>query len=252
MLLLLGITARGTAFTFRYYDIKDQTQWYYTFMFRSSSVITSIFLGIVLGAVMMGQISTNVAGSFYELFMHPWLNFFTFSTGIFICLLFGWLASTYLLGETKDKIELKTFRLINVLFFLLLFVTGVLIFVFGEYYKVYLFRKFANSPVGLGAVVFATLLIPIFWIVVKKKNKNLIRLVGGAITTCIFTGWFAVQFPVMVFLKDSAPLTISNTKAPESTMYFLIYALGVGILIIFPAFAYLFKVFKFARQENSI
>src|SRR3954463_6396654 len=58
LILLLGIIARGTAFTFRNYDaIKDEnTQNLYNHMFVYSSFVTPLFLGIIAGSALSGQI----------------------------------------------------------------------------------------------------------------------------------------------------------------------------------------------------
>jgi len=59
-------------------------------------------------------------------------------------------------------------------------------------------------------------------------------------------------FPVMVYIEGGQNLTIWNTQAPEKTMTMLLYALLVGIIIILPAFAYLFKVFKFSNEVKGL
>ena len=47
-LMLLGITLRGVAFVFRHYDaFVDKSQHVYNWLFRISSLITPIFLGMV-------------------------------------------------------------------------------------------------------------------------------------------------------------------------------------------------------------
>ena len=97
----------------------------------------------------------------------------------------------------------------------------------------------------------ATLLIPIMWSHIKRKNAVWTRILAGIQTACILTGWFAVQFPVMVYISGGENLTVWNTKAPDKTMYYLLIALIVGILLIFPAFAYLFKVFKFRDEGHG-
>ena len=52
LLMLMGITARGTAFVFRNYDaVKDQMQEVYNKIFIYSSFITPLFLGIIAGAI---------------------------------------------------------------------------------------------------------------------------------------------------------------------------------------------------------
>lgn len=60
----------------------------------------------------------------------------------------------------------------------------------------------------------------------------------------ILLGWFAIHFPAIVYLKDSDPLTFFNAHAPDATLFQLLIALFVGLLLILPAFYFLFKVFK--------
>ena len=59
------------------------------------------------------------------------------------------------------------------------------------------------------------------------------------------------KWTVMVYISGGENLTVWNTKAPDKTMYYLLIALIVGILLIFPAFAYLFKVFKFRDEGHG-
>ena len=104
LIILIGIIIRGSAFTFRYYDApQEKGNQYYSFLFRFSSLLTPFFLGIVLGAVMLGKIPDSAEGTFYNVFMAPWLNGFSFATGLFLTLLFGWIASVYLIGEATDE-----------------------------------------------------------------------------------------------------------------------------------------------------
>ncbi len=72
---------------------KDKMYNYFTAFFRISSLLTPFFFGITLGAIIFGSIPAGVNGTFYQVFISPWLNLFTISTGIFLTLLFGWLAS---------------------------------------------------------------------------------------------------------------------------------------------------------------
>lgn len=87
-LVLLGITMRGVAFIFRHYDaVVGQSQVWYNRMFRISSLITPIFLGMSFGALVSGKIvfAENGEVSFQQIFMNPWLNIFTILTGLFLC-----------------------------------------------------------------------------------------------------------------------------------------------------------------------
>ena len=251
-IVLLGIIFRGTAFTFRYYDTaNDNTNKYYTQFFRISSLLTPFFLGVTLGAIMMGKIPSHVEGTFYDSFVQPWFNLFAFTTGIFLTILFAWLAAIYLLGESNDKQSYLTFSKTARILFVLLVVSGLGVFVVSELYELNFFSRFIHSPVAIICVVIATVVIPFLWQQIKRHNILVSRFLAGVQTACILTGWFAIQFPVMVYLADGSHLTIWNSQAPEKTMTLLVYALIAGILLIFPAFAYLFKVFKFRQDKQQ-
>ena len=252
LIILVGIVFRGTAFTFRYYDtIRDNTQKYYTILFRISSLLTPFFFGVTLGAIILGKIPANVHGTFYEVFISPWLNLFTFAIGIFLTLLFGWLASVYLIGEAHDEETYHTFTKISHIFFILLILSGLGVFIMAEFYELHFFRKFIHSAPAIGCVVTATIAIPFIYRNIKRRNSLQTRLWAGLQTACILTGWFAIHFPVMIYIADGSHLTIWNSQAPERTMSLLIYALIVGIFLIFPAFVYLFKVFKFNNNGDE-
>jgi len=252
LIILIGIVFRGTAFTFRYYDaIKDSTHIYYTALFRISSLLTPFFFGVTLGAIILGKIPANVHGTFYEVFISPWLNLFTFVTGIFLTLLFGWLASVYLIGEAQDEGTYHMFVLTSRIFYILLVLSGLGVFLLAELYELHYFKKFIHSAVAIMCVVVATIIIPFIWRNIKLRSSFRTRLLAGVQTACIITGWFAVQFPVMIFIADGSNMTIWNSQAPERTMSLLLLALIVGILLVFPAFAYLFKVFKFDNKGDE-
>lgn len=109
--LLVGIVLRGCAFTFRHYDaIKDQSQDWYTFIFRLSSLFTPLFLGMVAGGMLVGRMPVAMHnGSFYSLFIAPWFNLFCLAVGIFTVCLFSFLAAVYLIGEARSEEETHTF-----------------------------------------------------------------------------------------------------------------------------------------------
>jgi cytochrome d ubiquinol oxidase subunit II len=250
LLLLIGIIIRGTAFSFRYYDVPEgNVHIYYSWFFRVSSLLTPFFLGIILGAIMFGRIPSSPEGTFTELFIRPWLNIFTISTGIFVTLLFAWIASVYLIGEAKDD-AFPVFQRTSLVLFIALISSGLLVFLTAELSRVHFFREFKNSPVSVACVILATALAPILWINIAQKKVILTRLLAGTITTLILVGWFAVQLPVLINRTDDNHITIWNSQAPPLTMHYLMLALIIGSLIIFPSFAFLFRVFKFNKDNK--
>lgn len=249
LLALIGIIFRGTSFTFRYYDIPEKkTTEYYSKFFRISSIITPLFFGIVLGAIISGKIPAHPNGSFFEIYMAPWFNIFSFTTGVFVTMLFGWLASVFLIGETTADKSQEDYSRIARIFFIILIFSGVLVFITAEFSGIHLLNQFWKSYISLGCLVVATLLIPFMWKSIKEKKVVLIRIIAGILTLCILLGWFGIQLPVMVFIANGNNLTIWNSVAPTATIKYLVYALVVGVLIIFPAIAYLYRVFKFNQS----
>lgn len=254
LLVLLGIVLRGSAFTFRYYDVvKDRSHNYYTMFFRVSSILTPLFYGMILGAIMLGRIPGELVGdSFYDVFMAPWLNWFSFFTGLFVTFLFGWLAAVYLVGETQSDEDTKVFIRIAGIFYLLLIISGLAVFLVAELYNVHFFNDFLKSPVSIACVIGATVIVPFLWTAIKKRKIMLSRLLTGVQTALIIIGWYAIQFPVMIYVSNQEHLTIYNSRAPESTMVMLFWALLVGVMIIFPSIWYLMKVFKFNDTTSLV
>jgi cytochrome d ubiquinol oxidase subunit II len=103
----------------------------------------------------------------------------------------------------------------------------------------------------MGCVVVATLLVPIFLYALNTNKKTLTRIISGAQTGAILIGWFGIRFPVMVEFRDTAPLTIYNSAAPEKTLLMMIIALVFGLAVVIPLLIYLFKVFKFSEDKVS-
>ena len=245
LLALIGIIFRGSAFTFRHYDIdEERPRALYSAIFRYSSVFTTFFLGVALGGLILGEISTDYTNGFYAIYIHPWFNLFSFSLGIFLIILFAFLANIYTLGEIKEQKNIDRFANLAKYMIAALVVAGGLVFAAAEVYEHHLLREFISSPVSLGSIALATVALPVLWINLKKRRPNLLRFIAGFQTTMIVTGWFAIQFPILVNIKDGPDITLQNAAAPEQVQFYMLIALVVGILIIFPFMGYLYKVFK--------
>ena len=84
----------------------------------------------------------------------------------------------------------------------------------------------------------------------RAGGRTSTRVLGVAIVTIVLFGWFTVQYPVAVALSGTDSLTFPGTAAPEATQRALLGALVVGIALLLPALAVLFRIFKretFAR-----
>src|ERR1700761_370894 len=109
VIMLLGIIARGTAFAFRNYDaVVDNMQKVYNRIFVYSSFITPLFLGIIAGSTVSGQVDTH-ADNFLSAYVFSWLNWFSVSIGFFTVSLCGFIAAIYLIGEADNTEDAKRF-----------------------------------------------------------------------------------------------------------------------------------------------
>ena len=125
-----------------------------------------------------------------------------------------------------------------------LVITGPLLFITAEFSGHPLLEEFFSSPWSFGTIALATASLPVVWMALNKEMTLLTRMLVGAQVTAIIGGWLAIQFPVIVNLEGADDLTFYNTMANPATLEALLWALIVGVLLIFPSIFYLFKVFK--------
>jgi cytochrome d ubiquinol oxidase subunit II len=241
--MLMGIIARGCAFTFRHYDaVKGRSQKAYTAFFMFFSVWTPFWLGVVLGALVPGGIHSS-ASSYFEGFIQPWLRPFPLTLGFFTLCLFAFLAATYLIGESPaGEVRLSFLRRARIACIVMV-LAGGLVFGAAQAEGIGLLSRFLHSPVATGCLLLATVSLPILWVAWRKDWVWFIRVLAGAQVTLILTGWLWTEFPVMVHMPEG-DLTIYNAHAPAISLNYLGCALLVGSLFILPALFYLFRVFK--------
>ena len=245
MIVLIGIVLRGSSFTFRHYDVEeDITHKYYSLFFRISSFLTPVFLGVTLGAMILGEIDPETTGSFYESYINPWFNLFCFGVGLFSASLFGYIAAVFMLGEVESLGDRKRYIQLSKTFLILTLVLGILVFLLAEMHGHHLVKEFFASGVSIFSFCVVFLLAPLIFYLFNHPNIIYLRVVAGLQVSLIMLGWFAIQFPVLVYAKNGNHLTFYNTQAPASTLYQLLIALFIGLLLVVPAFWYLFKVFK--------
>lgn len=252
ILLLVGIVLRGTAFTFRHYDaIKDESQKVYSKIFSYSSLIVTFFFGLVIGALISGKITERPA-DFLEGYISPWLNIFSIAVGIFLCTLFSFIASVYLIGDSTEKTIREEFITKAKHRTAAMVISGGLVFIASYLENVDLATQFFSHPVSVTLIILATVGLPILWITLGKGLIWFSRIIAGAQLLFILGGFYAIYFPTIVKIKDGTNLTLFNSAAPEITLNYLGWALIIGSFIIFPSLFYLLKIFKFKNEEEPV
>lgn len=245
LVMLLGIIARGTAFSFRNYDAiqDDKMQDLYNYIFVYSSFVTPLFLGIIAGSVISGQIDPGAA-SFMAAYVFGWFNWFSVAVGFFTVALCGYLAAVYLIGEANDEDGIRRFikkaRLMNIL----TVVFGALVFVAAAIEDVPLPKWVFGNAVSLSAVIAAVLSLVLLWFTIYKGRKRLIRILAGFQMSMILLSVGYTRFPNFIIFKGGGTLSLLTAYANPRTIEDLGLALLIGSLVILPSLFYLYYSFQ--------
>ena len=190
-LMLLGIVARGTAFTFRAYDSKsDDVQRRWGLIFSGASVITPLLLGIVVGSVASGEIqlegSIVISG-----FLDPWTSSpFVWSVGALTLALFAYIAAVYLTNEADEELLAEDFRRKALVSGAVASALAGLTFILAKTGAPSIHDRIADHAVLLfsAALVSSVAAITTLWI----RRYRLARLLAIAQVTLIVGGWGVV------------------------------------------------------------
>lgn len=248
-LTLLGITLRGVAFVFRHYDaFKDKSQIVYDWMFRFSSLITPIFLGMTFGATVSGELIITedyTHFSFSDLFIAPWLNTFSILVGFFFAGLCAFLSSILLIGEAETNntnIYLRKSKIATITIILL----GLIVLAYGFLNEIKFITAFVGNPYAIGLVVLSAILIYPLLRSIKNAKQILSRALAGIQVLFILTAALITHYPYLIITKQTE-LSLLDGIAPESTIYVLGVSLIIGGLLIIPGLFHLLKSFKMIK-----
>ncbi len=245
LLFLMAIVLRGAAFTFRHYDAyKDSSEVVYSYIFRGSSLFAVFFLGITISAFFGGTMPSATTGTFSELYIAPWFNWFSLSVGVFLVAIAGYIAAIFLLGEVSTDEEYQLIHKFSWRLFALSVVSGLGIFASSYYLDLIFHEAFLSKPLSIVSAFFATVLAYFIIQLIKQKRIWYLRLAVGLQITLIMAGWFVIQWPNLVLFDDGTALTMHQAASPRLTMKILFFSLAVGVVIIFPSLYYLFRIFK--------
>ncbi len=248
-IILIGITLRGVAFVFRHYDaFVDDSQKIYDGLFRFSSLLTPIFIGITFGAMISGKIivTDNYQENFYQLFVAPWCDFFALMVGLFFAALCAFLSSVMLIGESGDH-EISIFIKKATVATISVVVTGFLLLIVGYIQNIIFINYFFKSPWSIVLVTLsAVLLVPLF-LVIKKGYKVISRALAGAQVVLILSGALFAIYPNALVFNSNQMLSLIESKAVEDVIYVLGVTLLIGGGIILPGLLHLLKSFKLIK-----
>lgn len=239
-LLLIGVVLRGTAFTFRTYDVqRDDVQRRWSLVFSIASIITPILLGTTLGAIASGSIRV-VNGVVTTGFIQSWLAPFPLAVGFFALALFAFLAAVYLTVEAGAGELQEDFRLRALAAGVAVGLLALVVFVFAGVGAPTVRAGISRTSWALGLHILTAIFAVGAFYTLWTRHYKAARFCAAAQVTLILLGWAFAQFPYLV----EPDVSISSAAAPQITLQLLLGALVAGALLLFPSYYYLFRIFK--------
>jgi len=239
-LLLIGIVLRGTAFTFRTYDVqRDDVQRRWSLLFSIASIITPILLGTTLGAIASGTIRFEngvLISGFFRSLIAP----FPFAVGFFALALFAFLAAVYLTVEARERELQEDFRRRALIAGVAVGLLALTVFVLAKTGAPTVRAGISRTWWALGLHLFTAIFAIGAFVTLWTRRYGLARFCAAAQVTLILLGWAFAQFPHLV----EPGITISSAAAPLATLELLLGALAAGAILLFPSYYYLFRIFK--------
>lgn len=248
VLMLLGIIARGTAFTFRHYDaVKDDWQILYTQIFYYASLLTPFFLGLIAASTVSESINPDAVG-FLDLYIFSWLNWFGAAVGLFTISLCAYLASIFSLRETKDKLDLTIMIRKSKQTMIFVVLTGILVFFTAYLSDIPLLMWVFSKPLGIVAIALATLSLGLIFYCMKERKLMPVRVLAGFQIIMILVAATYQHYPDIILLGNGNHLSLLEEAAAPKTISALAWALMLGSLFILPFLFYLMASFSKQRK----
>jgi cytochrome d ubiquinol oxidase subunit II len=248
VLMLLGIIARGTAFTFRHYDaVKDDWQILYTQIFYYASLLTPFFLGLIAAATVSQSINPD-AKTFLDLYIFSWLNWFGVAVGLFTVALCAYLASIFSLRETRDKLDLTLMIKKSKQTMIFVVLTGALVFLTAYLSDIPLLTWVFSKPLGIMAISFATIALGLIFRAMKNRKLLPVRALAGFQVIMILVAATYQHNPDIILLGNGQHLSLLEHIAAPKTISALGWALMLGSLFILPFLFYL--MFSFSKLKK--
>lgn len=249
VMMLVGVIARGTAFTFRHYDaVEDRWQIIYTQIFYYASLLTPFFLGLIAAATVSQSINPD-ANNFLDLYVFSWLNWFGVAVGLFTISLCAYLASIFSLRETSDRLELGLMIKKSHQTMIFVVVTGLLVFSAAYFSDIPLTKWIFSKPLGVMSISFATIALGLILRAMHNRKLLPVRALAGFQIIMILVAATYQHNPNIILLGNGEQLSLLRHIATEKTISVLGWGLILGSIFILPFLFYL--MFSFTKAKGK-
>ncbi|WP_433505471.1 cytochrome d ubiquinol oxidase subunit II [Pseudonocardia halophobica] len=243
-LSLLGIVLRGVGFAFRHEAKRPATTRLYGALFAASSFLTPFFLGTTVGAVATGAVPADPAGNLGG----AWTSPTAVVTGLLFVATCAYVGGVYLVADCERRGHGDMARYFRRRSLVAGVVTGVLAGVdlgllAGS--APYLWARLTGP--ALPAVVVSVLGGIAALALLSARRPNLLRGAAALAVVGVVAGWGVAQYPWVL----PGALTLTQSAAPEPAQLALFVALGLAVLLVFPAFVWLYWLQQHGMLQES-
>ncbi len=235
-LALLGIILRGLCYALHNATDLPRERRVIDTAFSVSSILTPFMLGTCIGAIASGRVPVgNAAGAPYD----SWTNPVSLLSGAIAVSTGAFLAAVYLAADTRrfpvaglgDAFRRRALAAGVATGALALAALGL---AHGD--APHLFHGLTRG-LGLAAVIVSALAGLASMTLVQARRYAVARLAAAIAVAGLLAGWAAAQRP------DLLPgLPVRAAAADDTTLVALIVAIAIGMVILFPSLALLFRL----------
>jgi cytochrome d ubiquinol oxidase subunit II len=238
-LMLLGIVLRGSAFTFRAYDLFPGADQRWNHRFSIPSAITPILLGSIIGSVATGRLESAPDTTL-------WLKPFPLAVGFFTLALFAYLAAVYLTLETADANLADDFRKRAMISSIASGALALLVYELAKSEAPLILRGLEESRWGWPVRV-ATAVLSLIVLACLAFRRYALARAGAMLQVVVVLAGCGLALNPYLVPPDH---TIANSAAPIVTLRLLLAALSVGMLVLIPAIFILYRIFKTGPRRS--
>ena len=243
-LSLLGIVLRGVGFAFRHEAESLATKRLYGAMFATSSLITPFFLGTTVGAVATGAVPANPGGNV----LSAWTSPTAVVTGLLFVATCAYIGGIYLVADVERRGDPDMARYFRRRSLVAGVVAGVLAatnMVLLRQSAPYLWARLLGP--ALPAVVVSVAGGIAALLLLGSNRPNLLRGAAALAVVGVVAGWGIAQYPWIL----PGQLTLAQSSAPEPSQLALFAALGLAVLLVLPAFVWLYWLQQHSMLRES-
>ncbi len=242
-LSLLGLVLRGVGFGFRHESERLRSQQLNGVLFAGSSFLAPFFLGVSVGAVATGRVHSANAGDP----LSAWVTPTTMMTGALFVASCAYIGAIYLVGDSHRRGDEEMVRYFSRRSLAAGAVTGVLAavnlgllhgsapYIWHRLFGVALPMVILSMVSGLAAL--ALILLRRTWA---------LRFTGALAVVSVVAAWAWAQYPWVL----PGDMTIVDASAPIASLNTEIAVLGLALLLVVPAFAYLYWLQQHGKLEQ--